>query len=119
MSMIRHRFVMRNGINEKYVDKANPLQSTVNNIKDGKKLYEQNCANCHGTSGQGDGDAGKNLIPRPANIAMFSKMPMATDGYLFWTIAEGGVPLQTAMPPFGGVLKEDDIWKIIIYLRQL
>jgi mono/diheme cytochrome c family protein len=119
MSMIRHHFVMRNGVNEKYVDKVNPLQSTVNNIKDGEKLYEQNCANCHGTSGQGDGDAGKNLTPLPANIAMFSKMPMATDGYLFWTIAEGGVPLQTAMPPFGGVLKEDDIWKTIIYLRQL
>jgi mono/diheme cytochrome c family protein len=50
---------------------------------------------------------------------MFSKMPMATDGYLSWTIAEGGVPLQTAMPPFKSILKEDDIWKIIIYLRQL
>ena len=119
VSMIRYRFVMRNGINEKYADKVNPLQITVNNVKDGKKLYEQNCANCHGTSGQGDGDAGKNLIPRPANIAISSKMPMATDGYLSWTIAEGGVPLQTAMPPFAGVIKEDDIWKIIIYLRQL
>ena len=119
MSMIRHRFVMRNGINKKYVNKVNPLQSTANNIKAGKMLYEQNCASCHGTSGQGDGEAGKNLSPRPTNIAMFSKMPMATDGYLTWTIAEGGVPLKTPMPPFKSILKEDAIWKIIIYLRQL
>ena len=119
MSMTRHHFVMRNGIDKKYVNKANPLSSTSNNITDGRLLYEQNCASCHGTSGQGDGDAGKNLNPRPANIAMFSKMPMATDGYLFWTIAEGGTPLQTTMPPFKSILKEDDIWKIIIYLRQL
>ncbi|WP_417516135.1 c-type cytochrome [Marinobacter sp.] len=119
MSMIRHRFVMRNGIDEKYANKVNPLQSTSNNIKEGKVLYEYNCASCHGTSGQGDGEAGINLTPRPSNIAMFSKMPMATDGYLFWTISEGGVPLQTAMPPFKSALEEDDIWKIVLYLRQL
>ena len=59
MSMTRHHFVMRNGIDKKYVNKANPLSSTSNNITDGRLLYEQNCASGHGTSGQGDGDAGK------------------------------------------------------------
>lgn len=119
MSMTRHRFVMKNGINEKYINKANFLQSTADNIKVGKMLYEQNSASCHGISGQGDGEAGTNLDIKPTNIAKFSKMPMATDGYLFWTISEGGVPLQTTMPPFKNILKEDDIWKVIIYLRQL
>lgn len=46
-------------------------------------------------------------------------MPMATDGYLFWTIAEGGAPVGSAMPAFKQTLKEDDIWKIITYLRTL
>jgi len=46
-------------------------------------------------------------------------MPMATDGYLFWTIVEGGVPIGTAMPPFKGALKDNDIWKIILYMRNL
>lgn len=119
MSMIRHQFVMRNGIDSRYASKVNPLQSTAENIGAGKRLYEQNCASCHGLTGLGDGETGKSLIPRPANIATFSKMPMATDGYLYWTIAEGGVPLGTAMPPFKGVRKEDQIWKIIIFLREL
>lgn len=44
---------------------------------------------------------------------------MTTDGYLYWTIADGGAPLGTAMPPFKSMLKEDQIWKIIIYLREL
>ena len=119
MSMIRHQFVMRNGIDSRYASKVNPLQSTAENIGAGKKLYEQNCASCHGLTGLGDGEAGKGLNPRPANIATFIKMPMATDSYMSWTIAEGGVPIGTAMPPFKDVLKEDQIWKIIIYLREL
>ena len=119
MSMVRHHFVMMNGIDPKYVSKENRLQTSLENIKNGRKLYEQNCAACHGESGLGDGEAGKNLSPRPANIASFSKMPMASDGYLYWTIAERGVPVGSSMPPFKGQLKEEDIWKIITYLRVL
>jgi len=119
MSMRRHQFVMANGLEARYANKQNPLQVTTANIAAGKKLYDQNCAACHGKTGTGDGEAGKNLNPRPANIAVFSKMPMATDGYLFWTIAEGGVPIGTAMPPFKGALKDNDVWKIILYMRNL
>lgn len=119
MSMVRHHLVMMNGIDSRYVSKVNRLQASSENIKNGRKLYEQNCAACHGATGLGDGVAGKNLTPRPANIAAFSKMPMASDGYLFWTIAEGGVPVGSAMPPFKEQLKEEDIWKIVTYLRVL
>ncbi len=118
MSMIRHHYVMQNGINPSYASKANPLKRTTKNYEDGKRLYQQNCAQCHGPRGLGNGEAGKSLNPPPANIAGFSKMPMATDGYLYWTIAEGGVPLGTGMPPFKATLKEDEIWKIILYLRE-
>ena len=62
---------------------------------------------------------GADLSPPPANIASASKMPIATDGYLYWTIMDGGVPLGTGMPPFKGILKEEEIWKIITYLRVL
>jgi mono/diheme cytochrome c family protein len=118
-SIVRHRFVMRYGIDPAYASKINPLSSNAENFKAGQKLYEPNCAACHGPTGLGNGAAGKNLNPPPPNIAASSKLPMATDGYLYWTIAEGGVPLQTAMPPFKGALKPDQIWKIIIFLRGM
>lgn len=110
---------MQNGIDPKYASLTNPLKPTADNLKDGKRLYEQNCAACHGLSGLGDGEAGKNLSPPPSNIAALGRMPMTTDRYLFWTIAEGGVPLGTAMPPFKDTLKENEIWKIVIYMRWL
>lgn len=119
MSMVRHHFVMMNGIDPRYGSKENPLRPTTQNIESGRKLFGQSCARCHGTTGLGDGPDGENLFPRPANIAASSKMPMASDSYLFWTISEGGVPVGSAMPPFKGSLNEEDIWKIIVYLRLL
>lgn len=119
MSMIRHRYVMRNGIDGKYVGKTNPLTGTSIDIEHGSELYAQNCASCHGAGGLGDGEAGKTLSPRPANIASFSKMPMASDAYLYWTISEGGIPVKSAMPPMKSALSEQEIWQIITYLRQL
>lgn len=119
MSTVRHQFVMRNGINPRYASKTNPLSGSAENFKAGQELYKQNCAACHGATGLGDGPAGANLNPPPPNIAAASKTPMASDGYLYWTIAEGGVPLQTAMPPFKNTLNPDQIWKIIIFLRRL
>ena len=119
MSMIRHHFVMQNGVDPKYVSKVNPLERNAENIVAGEKLYEKSCAICHGMTGLGDGEGGKDLKPPPANITMFIKMHNVPDGYLYWTIAEGGIPLQTAMPPFKDIMQDDEIWKTIIFLREL
>jgi mono/diheme cytochrome c family protein len=116
---VRRYYVMQNGIDPRYASQENPLEYSSKNISDGKRLYDQNCAMCHGPTGLGDGPAGRGMNPPPANIAAFIKSPMETDGYLYWTIAEGGAPLKTAMPPFKNTLKENDIWKIIVYLRGL
>lgn len=110
---------MQNGVDPKYDSKVNPLERNTENIAAGKKLYETNCAICHGMKGLGDGQAGKGLNPPPANIAMFIRMHDVPDGYLYWTIAEGGIPLKTAMPAFKGAMKEDEIWKTILFLREL
>lgn len=118
-SMYRHRLFMMNGIDPRYQGKVNPVPSTRDKLEAGRNLYSKNCAACHGPAGLGDGEAGRNLRPRPANIAAMSKMPMASDAYLYWTIAEGGQPVGSAMPAFKQSLREDEIWEIIGYLRTL
>ena len=119
MSMARHHYVMRKGIGDDYAGASNPLAETQAEIQQGRLLYERHCATCHGESGRGDGPAGKQLRPRPANIARFAKMPMASDGYLLWTISEGGEPVGSAMPPMKDVLSSEEIWKVIAYLREM
>jgi mono/diheme cytochrome c family protein len=119
MATLRRQFVMRNGIDPKYAYAANPLRPDAENLAAGRKLFETNCATCHGTGGLGDGPAAKGLNPPPPNIAATARMPMTTDAYLYWTVAEGGVPLRTAMPPFKDALKPEEIWQVILYLRRL
>ena len=116
-SMIRHRYVMRNGLPSAYRNKIGPLSQSGSTVAEGAALYAANCASCHGTQGYGDGEAGHNLNPPPANIAHMMGMPMYNDPYLFWTVSEGGTPVGSAMPEFKEILAEDEIWKIIAAMR--
>jgi len=97
----------------------NPLPASQKNLEEGARLYQNNCAVCHGKEGLGDGEAGKALNPRPANLAWMMKMPMTSESYLYWTIAEGGTSFNTAMPAFKEALEEDQIWKLILHLQEI
>lgn len=46
----------------------NPYKNNVSATNEGKKLYKQMCAICHGNSGKGNGMAGISLNPRPSNF---------------------------------------------------
>jgi mono/diheme cytochrome c family protein len=118
-SMVRHRFVMHSGVPAEYASKKNPLRASAENIAAGKTLFMQNCAVCHGPKGAGDGEGGKALNPPPGNLVGLGRMPVASDAFYFWTISEGGTPVKSAMPPYKTVLKEEDLWKLILFLRTL
>jgi mono/diheme cytochrome c family protein len=115
----RHFYAMHHGIDPKYAALRNPLSATRENLAAGKALFAQNCAVCHGAAGLGDGPGAKGLDPAPAVLAGLSRMPIASDGFYYWTISEGGIEFKSAMPPFKGTLKEEDIWKLVLYLRTL
>ena len=92
------------------------------NAQNGKKLYEQFCLPCHGVTGKGDGPTGQYLPVKPADYAQ--SMPQYGDKwaeYYFKIIKEGGVamdpPRSPLMAPWGGQLKESDIWDVISYIQ--
>ncbi len=118
-NMVRHHYVMRNGIDQEYQAKKNPLVASKENLREGAQLYQTFCATCHGDQGRGDGPAGKALNPPPMDLSAIIHRRIATDAFLYWTIAEGGTPLKTAMPPFKSALQEEQIWKVVLHLRSL
>ncbi len=89
--------------------------------ENGKKLFTQFCASCHGTSGKGDGPAAAALNPKPRDFTDKALMSQKTDERLFSVIKNGGAAngLSPLMAPWGSVLKDDQIRDVIAYIRTL
>ncbi|GAB4360928.1 MAG: hypothetical protein Kow006_31210 [Gammaproteobacteria bacterium] len=91
----------------------------------GHKIYEVNCAACHGIDGRGTGPASNSLSHKPADLTShFHRGPGMGDGYLFWRVSEGGTvePFKSsgsAMPAFKSVLSERERWDVLTYVHQL
>ena len=114
----RYTDFMLGNIPEQYTDLKNPLPASKANITDGKNLYQTQCIMCHGVMGEGNGPISQSLVPRPANLALTRKLPVATDSFLFWTLSEGGQLFDTAMPAFGKKLSDKEIWQLSLYINS-
>ena len=88
---------------------------------EGKKLYEQYCATCHGQSGKGDGPAAAALDPKPRDHTNKEYMSKLSDDDLLKVIKNGGASIGKSpiMPPWGAALKDDQIKDVIAYVRTL
>lgn len=117
LRMQRHWTYMNEGVPAAYRGARSTVRATPEVIMEGQTLYTENCASCHGAQGLGDGEAGRSLVPSPALLRTFVQMPMSGDEYLLWAISEGGERFGTDMPPFKETLSQEDIWKIIAYMR--
>jgi mono/diheme cytochrome c family protein len=83
----------------------NPYQS-ASAAAAGKKLYAQNCAQCHGSNLRGIG-------PAPA----LDRAPVkdAKPGELFWFITKG--KLESGMPSWAS-LPQQQRWQIVTFLES-
>jgi mono/diheme cytochrome c family protein len=84
----------------------------------GRRLYDDHCADCHGTQGQGAAGA------YPA-LAGNRSVTMASPANVVRVIVEGGFAPATAghprpygMPPFGQSLQRDEIADVATYVRN-
>lgn len=113
----RHRAFIQNGLPVEYRARKSPYPVASGVIKKGGKLYGQHCLACHGPRGLGDGAAGKDLAPSPALLAYLAKEPEAADGFLLWTISEGGAAFGSDMPAYKDSLSDQEIWQLVAFLR--
>jgi len=95
------------------VRRANPVKSTPESIAEGKKIYGYDCAQCHGATGDGKTEAGKEL--KVADFTDPAVLKDRTDGELFYVIKNG----RGAMPLEGDRVKEEQIWNLVNYVRSL
>ncbi|PCJ24785.1 MAG: cytochrome c class I [Flavobacteriales bacterium] len=92
----------------------NPLKGKASATAEGKKLFTQMCAICHGKKGKGDGMAGMSLNPRPTNFAK-EGVQSQTDGAIFWKITEGRAPMAS----YKAALTTNQRWQLVNYIRTL
>lgn len=84
-------------------------------LASGKHLYEQNCYQCHGDSGMGNGPSSGNFNPPPTN---FTDSKMQGKGpFHFFNVIKMGVP-GTAMAAFDH-LSDTEIWNLAFYVSEL
>jgi len=82
-------------------------------LREGKRLYEQNCRFCHGEQGKGQGF---DVTPPPADLTS-PAVQKKSDAELAQTIHEG--ERGTAMGAWKWTLSEKEKQHILLYIRWL
>ncbi len=86
----------------------------ASSIAEGKALFAEHCAVCHGRRAAGDGPAAATLQRRPPDLRAHH-VALHTAGDIFWWISHGRPP----MPAFADRLDADARWHLVNYLRAL
>ncbi len=83
----------------------------------GKTLYAQNCAPCHGNTGQGDGASASGLSVAPAALGNADLIFGKSLTELFNITKNGN--MQRMMPPWKNQLTDQQIWDTLGYAWTL
>ncbi|HEX8872226.1 MAG TPA: cytochrome c [Candidatus Acidoferrum sp.] len=92
---------------EKWRAKRNPMEKDPEAVTAGSILFEEHCAECHGTDAQGS---------RKAPSLRVEEVQSAPPGALFWVLTNGvvrrGMPVWSKLP-------EPQRWQLVSYLKSL
>lgn len=98
---------------------------TLDSIKHGKELFSKlECWKCHGQEGRGDGPSAATLTDsndqpiRPYNFAAGSRFKCGATNHDLYKIFMTGLD-GTPMPSFADVIKPEDAWDLVHFLRTL
>jgi len=92
---------------EKASEKKNPFEGDTQAVAAGGKLFEQHCADCHGSKAGGT---------RQGPSLLREEVQQATPGTMFWILSNGvvrrGMPVWSKLP-------EQERWQIVTFLQSL
>jgi mono/diheme cytochrome c family protein len=98
---------------------------TVDSIKHGQELFQKlECWKCHGNEGRGDGPSASTLTDsndqpiRPYNFTSDNRSKCGRTNQDLYKIFMTGLD-GTPMPSFADVIKPEDAWDLVHFLRTL
>ena len=94
---------------------TNPFASDSAAVASGLDYFRKNCLMCHGAPGVPGTDFSMGLNPSAPSLDKGSKD--TPDGELFWIIKHG--IRMTPMPAFGPTRTDEEIWKLVAFIRHL
>ncbi len=94
---------------------GNPIPASPKNLMVGARIYRQMCARCHGVSGESDSTYGKAFYPPAPRLAVSGTS--YTESEMFWIVKHG--IRNTAMPAWGSLLSDSEIWQTVAAVRRL
>ena len=109
--------------NKKVVQKVEGRWYTALQISEGKKVFSNNCAACHGSQGQGLTENWKKSMPDgsypPPPLNGTAHAWHHSKEQLLRTINTGGIPLGGVMPAFADKLTEKEKEAVMAYFMSL
>lgn len=96
---------------------SNPVQTNPASIEAGKQAFGSYCVACHGRDGQNTGVPFAGAIDPPIPLLSSKEVQDYTDGQLKRIIESGVSP--SGMPAAKGILSDEEMWQIVIYIRHL
>ena len=92
----------------------NPVTPSDAVLRSIRPIYNENCGQCHGNTGKGDGREAKSHSTLPPDLTEPGRLAGQCDGELFYKISQGKRP----MPAFGNRLTEEQRWQLVLQMRS-
>jgi len=94
----------------------NPFAANETLLKEAREHFADHCASCHANDGSGHTPLGMGLSPQAPDMRLLATQSKR-DGELY-SIIHNGIRFS-GMPAWGGEGKDDDSWKLVLFIRHL
>src|SRR4249919_3666365 len=99
---------------------ATPMMTMAQTAPEtGKEIFEQMCAGCHGTYGNGQEGTKSGFVPRIGTLANKEYMASVPDDYLKMIIKKGGAYMGkiAAMPAWEHKFNDEQVDTLVAHIR--